>query len=99
MKKMKLFVDTHNREQKTFPEEISPSQFADFYQQYQLACVENGVVPLQIFTGLNEGRAFCLTLAENQEAVAKAHEQAGLPFDSITEVQSVTPGDLFYAQA
>lgn len=96
MKKMKLFVDTHNRDQDTFPADINPEQFAQFYLGYQKACAEEGVVPLQIFAGIEAGRAFCLTLAESSEAVERAHQRAGLPFDSISEVQSVSPGDLYF---
>lgn len=95
MKKMKLFLDTHNTATGTFPEGISNDQFAGFYETYQQACSDNGVVPLQVFTGMEAGKAFCLTLAEDIDAVERAHQQAGLPFDSITEVKSTSPGDLF----
>jgi len=97
MKKMKLFLDTHNVETKTFPDSISLDQFSGFYEEYKTACAEEGDVPLKIFAGVEAGRAFCLTLAEDSEAVARAHDRVGLPFDSITEVKSVTPGDLFFA--
>ncbi|MGH1461018.1 MAG: DUF4242 domain-containing protein [Neptuniibacter sp.] len=99
MKKMKLFLDTHNVENNTFPEGISLEQFSGFYEQYKGACAEEGVVPLKIFAGVEAGRAFCLTLAESTDAVERAHTRVGLPFDSITEVKSVTPGDLFFASA
>jgi hypothetical protein len=99
MQKMKLFLDTHNVEKQTFPEDISLEQFSDFYEGYKAACEQEGVVPLKIFTGVEAGRAFCLTLAESPEAVKLAHDRVGLPFDSITEVKSVTPGDLFFAEA
>ncbi len=97
MKKMKLYLDTHNVEKNTFPDDISLEQFSGFYEQYKGACSEEGVVPLKIFAGVEAGRAFCLTLAESELAVERAHTRVGLPFDSITEVKSVTPGDLFFA--
>lgn len=99
MKKMKLFLDTHNVDKQTFPEEISLEQFSAFYGDYKAACEEEGVVPLKIFAGVEAGRAFCLTLAVSTDAVKRAHDRVGLPFDSITEVKSVTPGDLFFAEA
>ncbi|MGY8871701.1 MAG: DUF4242 domain-containing protein [Pseudomonadales bacterium] len=97
MKKMKLFVDTHDVKNNTFPEGISTEEFAGFYIKYKEVCAEEAVIPLQIFAGFELGRAFCLTLAENSEAVERAHNRLGLPFDDITEVKSVTPGDLFFA--
>ncbi|MCP4598259.1 nickel-binding protein [Neptuniibacter sp.] len=97
MQKMKLYLDTHNVENNTFPEDISLDEFSGFYEQYKDACNEEGVVPLNIFTGVEAGRAFCLTLAESSDAVERAHNRVSLPFDSITEVKSVTPGDLFFS--
>jgi hypothetical protein len=35
-------------------------------------------------------------MAPDEEAVQKAHERAGLPYDSITEVEFATPGDTFF---
>ena len=99
MKKVKLYLDTHNVETGTFPSEITTTQFGDFYQHYKQACAEEGVVPLQIYTGIEAGKAFCLTLAESEAAVERAHSRAGLDFDSITEVKTVTPGDLFFTAA
>ncbi len=99
MQKMKLFVDTHDVKTETFPENISPEEFADFYVNYKEICAQESVVPLQIFTGVEAGKAFCLTLAQDAESVERAHQRLGLPFDSITEVKTVSPGDLFFADA
>jgi hypothetical protein len=44
------------------------------------------VVPLRVHVGYDEGRAFCFTMAPDADAVRRAHERVGLPFDSITEV-------------
>lgn len=96
MQKMKLFIDTHDRAKGTFPEDISTKEFGEFYAKYQAACREEGVVQLRAHVGFEEGRAFCFNLAPNVEAVRRAHEKAGLPYDSITEVQVATPGDMFF---
>ncbi len=96
VKKMKLFIDTHNRDLGTFQADITPAKLSQFYEGYQQACAEEGVIPLKIYTGLEAGRAFCLTLAQTSDAVERAHERAGLPYDSISEVTSVSPGDLFF---
>lgn len=99
MKKMKLFLDTHDVKNQTFPDTISTEEFAAFYSKYKEICAEESVVPLQIYTGMEVGKAFCLTLAESSDAVERAHNRLGLPYDSITEVKSVAPGDLFFANA
>jgi hypothetical protein len=48
---------------------------------------------------MREGRAFCYNLAPDADAVRRAHERVGLPFDSITEVTTMTPGDMLLASA
>lgn len=96
MEKMRFFVDTHDKANGTFPDQLSPAQFAGFFEQYQEACRAEGVVVLQLNVGLGDGRAFCFNMAPDADAVRRAHERVGLPFDSITEVQSATPGDIFF---
>jgi hypothetical protein len=95
MSKMRFFVDTHDREHATFPAGITKEQFGSFFAQYEEACHAEGVVPLRGHVGLQEGRAFCFNMAESAEHVRRAHARVGLPFDAITEVATVTPGDLF----
>jgi len=95
MRKMRYFVDTHDSEKGTFPAGISKEAFAGFYEKYQAACAAEGVVSLRIHVGLNDGRAFCVTMAPDAEAVRRAHERVGLPFDSITEISTASPDELF----
>lgn len=52
---------------------------------------------IRIHVGFDEGRAFCLNMAPDADAVRRVHEKVGLPFDMITEVTTVTPGDMFFA--
>ena len=82
MKKMKLFLDTHDVEKGTFPKDITADDFAGFFAKYQEACREEGVVIVKIHVSLEEGRAFCLDLAPDADAVKRAHDRVGLPFDS-----------------
>ena len=96
MQAMKFFIDTHDRDSKTFPVGLTPEQFAGFYAQYEQACYAEGVVPLRTHVGYDAGRAFCLNMAPDADAVRRAHERVGLPFDSITEVTTATPGDMFF---
>lgn len=96
MQPMKSFLDTHDRRSETFPGAISKEQFAEFFAQYERAAREEGVVILRVHVGFEEGRAFCLNMAPSAEHVRRVHERAGLPFDSITEVVTATPGDLFF---
>jgi len=94
--KLKLFVDTHDRARGTFPASLNKDQFKDFFGKYEQACCEEGVVILRAHVGLPDGRAFCFTMAPDADAVRRAHERVGLPFDSITEVETATPGDMFF---
>lgn len=83
---MPIFVDTHDAARDTFPAGITPEQFAGFAARYQEACQAEGVTILQVHVGYGDNRAFCVTQAPDAEAVRRAHERVGLPFDSITEV-------------
>ncbi len=91
MEKMQLFVDTHDKTKGSFPEGLTAEQFKGFFAKYEAACMAEGVVLLKVNVGLEDGRAFCMNLAPNAEAVRRAHERVGLPYDSITAVQTVTP--------
>ncbi|MES9940197.1 MAG: nickel-binding protein [Candidatus Thiodiazotropha sp. 6PLUC2] len=96
MKPMRFFVDTHSQDSETFPAGLTKEQFEVFYTAYEKACMEENVVPLRIHLSYEEARAFCFTMAADAAAVQRAHEKVGLPFDSITEVTTVTPGDTFF---
>lgn len=96
MKSMRFFLDTHDRTRKTFPEQLSKEDFEKFYSLYEQACYDEGVVPIRLHLSYADGRAFCLNMATDAEAVRRAHERVGLPFDTITEVTTATPGDTFF---
>ena len=96
MKSLKYFLDTHDRAHQTFPAAISPQEFEAFFAQYEKACQEEGVIPVRLHVGYNEGRAFCLTMAPDAEAVKRAHDRVKLPYDTITEVVMASPGDTFF---
>jgi len=51
---------------------------------------------LRVHVGFEGGRAFCFNMAPSAEHVKRAHDKAGLPFESITEVTTATPGDPFF---
>lgn len=95
---MKMYIDTHDVADGTFPEGLTQEQFAGFYPKYVEACRAEGVVSMKVHVGLTQGRAFCVTLAPNADAVRHAHERAGLPFGTITEVSDASQFDMF-AQA
>jgi hypothetical protein len=96
MKPMRFFLDTHDRTNKTFPEKLSPEDFEKFYALYEKACYDENVVPIRIHVSYEDGRAFCLNMAAEVAAVQRAHERVGLPYDSIVEVATATPGDTFF---
>lgn len=95
MQAMRFFLDTHDVASNTFPAGLTPEGFAGFYPGYEKACYQAGVVPVRVHVGYDAGRAFCLTMAPDAEAVKEAHRLAGLPFDSIVEVRLASPGDAF----
>lgn len=99
MQAMRFFIDTHDRDHATFPGKLSTAEFEGFFSKYEEACQAEGVVPVRIHVGFEEGRAFCLNMAPDAAAVKRAHERVGLPFDSITEVTMATPGDMFFQRA
>jgi len=94
MEQMKYFMDTHDKEKRTFPEGLSQEQLGEFFQSYEAACKEEGVISIKTHVGLKDGKAFCLNMAPSAEAVYRVHEKVGLPFDSITEIQTISPADI-----
>jgi hypothetical protein len=96
MERMKFFLDTHDQRTKTFPAGITREQFSEFFVKYEKAAREEGVVVLRLHIGFEEGRAYCFNMAPSVDHVRRLHERAGLPFDTITEVTTTTPGDLFF---
>ncbi len=96
MQAMKMFIDTHDKNTETFPENLTPEQFEGFFEEYEQACLAEGVISMRVHVGYEDGRAFCLTMAPDVDAVRRAHERVNLPFDSITEVKTATPGDTFF---
>jgi hypothetical protein len=96
METMRFFIDTHDRTKNTFPAQLGADDFEAFFAKYEEACAAEGVIPLRAHVGLADGRAFCFNMASDADAVRRAHERAGLPFDSITEVTTATPGDMFF---
>lgn len=96
MKPLRYFLDTHDRTLGSFPEKLSPADFEVFFAQYEAACQIEGVVPMRTHVGYADGRAFCLNLAPDADAVRRAHARVGLPFDSITEVATASPSDTFF---
>lgn len=96
MRPMKFYLDTHDHRSKTFPAGISKDQFATFFALYEKNSREEGNVVLRAHVGLEDGRAYCFNMAPSAEHVRRAHERAGLPFETITEVATATPGDLSF---
>jgi hypothetical protein len=99
MQKMRLFLDTHDAARGSFPKGLTGEQFEAFYPSYLEACAAEGVVNLDIQVALQDGRAFCLNLAPDAEAVRRAHARVGLPFDDISEVRTASPGAIFFKSA
>ncbi|HEX2711464.1 MAG TPA: nickel-binding protein [Candidatus Acidoferrales bacterium] len=92
---MKYFIDTHDRAKGSFPkEELTDTGFIAIYGGFDKACESEGGLALGAHVNLKEGRAFCFTAGPDVEAIRKAHDAIGLPYDSITDVRRVTGVDL-----
>lgn len=96
MRPMRFYIDTHDQRTSTFPGGISRDQFAAFFAAYEKSSRDEGTVVLRAHVGLEDGRAYCFNMAPSAEHVRRAHERAGLPFETITEVATATPGDLSF---
>lgn len=96
MKPMKFYLDTHDVEKETFPAGLTPEQFEGFFAEYQKACEAEDVVVLRVHVAYEAGKAFCFNMAPDAECIRQAHDRVGLPFDSISEVKTATPGDTFF---
>lgn len=98
MPRLRFFIDTHDKSKKSFPEGLSREQLEGFVVAFEAACRAEGVTLVRVHAGLEDGKAFCLTMAPDAQAVERAHERAGLPFDGITEVETASPSDTFFAR-
>jgi len=92
---VRFFLDTHDRAAGTFPAGIGAEEFRAFFAAFDEACRAEGVTIVRLHVGLEAGKAYCFTSAPDADAVRRAHERVGLPFDEITEVTTVGPDDLF----
>jgi hypothetical protein len=54
------------------------------------------VINLRGIPRRNRRSAFCFNMAPDADAIRRAHERAELPYETITEVATATPGDLFF---
>jgi uncharacterized protein DUF4242 len=92
---MKYFIDTHDRGKGSFPkEQLTETEFIANYRGFEKACESEGGLALGAHVNLKEGRAFCFTAGPDVEAIRKAHDAIGLPYDSITDVRRVSGVDL-----
>ena len=91
---MKYFIDTHDRTKGSWPREVTGAEFIEIYSGFEKACEEVGGADLGAHVNIAEAKAYCFTKGPDAEAIRRAHEKIGFPFDSITEVRRVTGVDL-----
>jgi Protein of unknown function (DUF4242) len=96
MQKIKMFIDTHDKRNGTFPERIEKEAFGDVYRLYAAACEQEGVVIVTTMLNAEDGKMYCVNLAPDAEAIRRAHDRIGLKFDSISEVTTASPGDIYF---
>ncbi|MBI4734286.1 MAG: DUF4242 domain-containing protein, partial [Rubrobacteridae bacterium] len=73
---MKLYVDTHDKKDGTFPASITAEQLNAFYAGYAKACQEEGVVVVRTYVSMKDGKAYCINMAPSTAAIKKAHDKA-----------------------
>ena len=91
---MKYFIDTHDKSKGSWPKQVTESEFVQLYSRFEAACEEQGGTDLGAHVNVAECKAYCFTKGPDAEAIRRAHEKLGFPFDSITEVRRVTGADL-----
>ncbi len=92
---MKYFIDTHDVANGTFPEGLRTTEkFVEGFSALDEISEEEGVTALRAHVSIEEGKAFCFIKLSDPEAVRLAHENAGFPIDSITEIKTITASDL-----
>jgi hypothetical protein len=92
---VRYFIDTHDRSKGSFPAgQVTPEQFEALYGQLDNALEAQGGLAMGAHVSLGDGKVFCLTAAEDEAAVAAAHDKIGLRYDSITQVNRVSGIDL-----
>ncbi|MBV8071661.1 MAG: DUF4242 domain-containing protein [Acidobacteriaceae bacterium] len=91
---MKYFIDTHDKSKGSWPKQVTESEFVQLYSGFETACEEQGGADLGAHVNVAECKAYCFTKGPDAEAIRRAHEKLGFPFDSITEVRRVTGADL-----
>jgi len=91
---MKYFIDTHDRTKGSWPREVTGAEFIEIYSGFEKACEDVGGADLGAHVNIAESKAYCFTKGPDAEAIRRAHEKLGFPFDSITEVRRVTGVDL-----
>ena len=92
---MKYFIDTHDMAKGTFPEGLRTTEkFVEGFSAFDEIAEEEGVTALRAHVSIEVGKAFCFTKGADAEAIRRAHEKAGFPFDSVTEIKTITGSDL-----
>lgn len=79
----------------TFNEEHMNEQvFVRAFGVFDESAEEEGVTALRAHVNVHEGKVYCYTKGAYPDAVRRAHEKVDFPFESITEVKTVTGGEL-----
>ncbi len=90
----KYFINVHDLKSGTFNEEpMSEEGFVRAFAVFDESADEEGVTALRAHVNVDEGKAYCYTKGDDPEAVRRAHEKIDFPFESITEVKTVTGGE------
>lgn len=91
----KYFIDVHDLESGTFNKEhMNEDGFVRAFAVFDESAEKEGVTALRAHVNVHEGKAYCYTRGDGPDSVRRAHEAIDFPFESITEVKTVTGGEL-----
>jgi hypothetical protein len=91
----KYFIDVHDLASGTFNQELmNEDVFVRAFAVFDESAEKEGVTALRAHVNVHEGKAYCYTKGADPDSVRRAHEAADFRFESITEVKTVTGGEL-----
>lgn len=80
---MKTFLGVHNAKEAG----LSSDKIADSFRTYKEAASKNGITAQHAYYSEEKGFAYCITEANSEEEVRKAHQEADIPLVDAIEVE------------
>jgi len=80
---MKTFLGVHNAKEAG----LSHDQIANSFKSYKEAASKSGITAQHAYYSEEKGFAYCITEANSEEEVRKAHQEANIPLEDVVEVE------------